>query len=257
MRLDIGGWPFIGRGEGINVANLGGEGEYYWNAVTLRGVAGWEGGDLPDRFFGKADLRWYAQKDLMLSVGYRYQAALNALALAGEWLTPTNVLGGRVSLFAEARIGESDFRGLWGGLRIYFGKSTTLIDKHRRDDPANYLLDDLFAAQQFATGLDKQNKAAEPASGGSFTPSDVRLKRDIVLLSRLDCGIGLYRYRYLWDDTLYVGVMAQEVMTIAPQAVRLADDGCLRVDYGYLGLRLTTWDEWQGLPGAQELRPTA
>jgi hypothetical protein len=76
------------------------------------------------------------------------------------------------------------------------------------------------------------------------TVSDIRLKRDIVEVGQLPDGLHLYRYRYLWSDTVYVGVMAQEVLTIAPDAVVRGDDGYLRVDYGRLGLRLTTWDQW-------------
>ena len=49
--------------------------------------------------------------------------------------------------------------------------------------------------------------------------SDARLKRDIALVGRRDDGLGLYRYRYLWSDTVYVGVMAQEVALIHPDAV--------------------------------------
>ena len=77
-----------------------------------------------------------------------------------------------------------------------------------------------------------------------FVVSDLRLKRDIALLARLDNGIGLYRYRYHWSDTVYVGVMAQEVAAIVPHAVVQGADGYLRVAYQYLGLRLLTWDEW-------------
>jgi Chaperone of endosialidase len=74
--------------------------------------------------------------------------------------------------------------------------------------------------------------------------SDIRLKRDIDLLGRLDNGLGLHRYRYLWSDQLYVGVMAQEVATIVSAAVLTGADGYLRVDYGRLGLRLQTWNQW-------------
>jgi hypothetical protein len=87
----------------------------------------------------------------------------------------------------------------------------------------------------------------QPLSGTPAPPgpsSDVRLKRDIVLLNRLDSGIGLYRYRYLWSDTIYVGVMAQEVARVAPHAVSAGPDGYLRVDYTRLGMQLLTWDEW-------------
>jgi polysaccharide biosynthesis/export protein len=75
-------------------------------------------------------------------------------------------------------------------------------------------------------------------------PSDIRLKRDIVLLDRPPNGIGLYRYRYIWSDQVYVGVMAQEVAQIVPDAVVRGADGFLRVNYARLGMRLLTWDEW-------------
>jgi len=78
----------------------------------------------------------------------------------------------------------------------------------------------------------------------TFSYSDIRLKRDIIELMRLDNGIGLYRYRYRWSDQLYVGVMAQEVAEIVPDAVMRDVDGYLRVDYVRLGLKLQTWDEW-------------
>jgi opacity protein-like surface antigen len=77
--------------------------------------------------------------------------------------------------------------------------------------------------------------------------SDVRLKRDIALLGRLDDGLGLYSYRYLWSDTVYVGVMAQEVAAAMPDAVVTGEDGYLRVDYGKLGLRLRTLAEWDAM----------
>jgi len=75
-------------------------------------------------------------------------------------------------------------------------------------------------------------------------PSDIRLKEDILPLMRFDNGIGLYRYRYNWSDQFYVGVMAQEVATIVPTAVLRGKDGYLRVDYGQLGMKLMTWDDW-------------
>jgi hypothetical protein len=70
------------------------------------------------------------------------------------------------------------------------------------------------------------------------------LKRDISLVGELDSGVGLYRYRYLWSDTIYVGVVAQEVAAVMPEAVQRGADGYLRVDYARLGLRPQIWDEW-------------
>lgn len=77
--------------------------------------------------------------------------------------------------------------------------------------------------------------------------SDIRLKRDITLIGQLDDGLSLYSYRYLWSDTVYVGVMAQEVAAKMPSAAVMGDDGYLRVDYSKLGLRMRTLEEWQAL----------
>jgi len=79
---------------------------------------------------------------------------------------------------------------------------------------------------------------------GCGQASDIRLKRDITQVGEVDSGINLYRYRYLWSDTVYVGVMAQEVAAVKPDAVLRGADGYLRVDYARLGLRLQTWDQW-------------
>ena len=248
LRLDRGDWPFLSRGAGVDVTTFMGEGEVYWNSFTLRTVAGWEGGDITSRFTARTDLAWYATPDLELSVGHRYVGGNNALALKGEWLTPTTLgsTGARASLFAEARIGEDDYRGIWGGIRLYFGKSQTLIDKHRRDDPTpDPNIDNLHGAQTLVKQLNLLNEQVKTSTSTSTAvPSDARLKRDIELLGRLESGIGIYRYRYLWSETVYVGVMAQEVAEIMPHAVRRASDGYLRVDYEKLGLRLLTWDQW-------------
>lgn len=79
---------------------------------------------------------------------------------------------------------------------------------------------------------------------GQSVPSDARLKRDVVFVGRLDDGLGLYRYRYVWSDRLFVGVMAQEVRIVDPKAVVDMPGGYLGVDYARLGLRLRTWDEF-------------
>jgi hypothetical protein len=80
--------------------------------------------------------------------------------------------------------------------------------------------------------------------GVNVQMSDIRLKRDIEPLRKLDNGLALYRYRYLWSDQVYVGVMAQEVARIVPEAVVIGADNYLRVDYARLGLRMQTWEDW-------------
>jgi hypothetical protein len=73
--------------------------------------------------------------------------------------------------------------------------------------------------------------------------SDVRLKREILLLETLDNGIN-YRYQYRWSGTDYVGVLAQEVAAVVPEAVSTHADGYLRVDYRQLGIQLRTYQDW-------------
>jgi hypothetical protein len=75
--------------------------------------------------------------------------------------------------------------------------------------------------------------------------SDIRLKHDIVKLGTLGNGIGVYHFRYHWSDQAYVGVMAQEVEQIMPEAVARGGDGYLRVNYDRVGVRFQTWDAWK------------
>lgn len=49
--------------------------------------------------------------------------------------------------------------------------------------------------------------------------SDRRLKADIEKVGKLPSGINLYTYRYVWDDRYRVGVMADEVEKVYPEAV--------------------------------------
>lgn len=83
------------------------------------------------------------------------------------------------------------------------------------------------------------------APGATAKTSDIRLKRDIRQVGRLDNGIKLYSFRYLWSDRTYVGVMAQQVAVIVPEAVVMEPNGYLAVYYDRLGLKMQTLEEWQ------------
>ena len=83
------------------------------------------------------------------------------------------------------------------------------------------------------------------ANGPSDTPSDRRLKTDIVRVGMLRAGIPLYRFRYIGRDEVHVGVMAQDVLPVIPEAVTTDASGFMRVDYARLGTRMMTLAEWQ------------
>jgi hypothetical protein len=77
----------------------------------------------------------------------------------------------------------------------------------------------------------------------------MRLKHGIALLGRLDNGLGIYRFVYNGGGPAYVGVMAQEVQTVMPDAVLRGRDGYLRVRYDKLGLKFETYEQWMSSGG--------
>jgi hypothetical protein len=79
---------------------------------------------------------------------------------------------------------------------------------------------------------------AAQATAAFVPPSDPRLKRGIEKIGALANGLGLYLYNYLWDGDRRprVGVMADEVERIAPDALGPAFFGFRTVDYRRLGL---------------------
>jgi Protein of unknown function (DUF3300) len=80
--------------------------------------------------------------------------------------------------------------------------------------------------------------------GGGGRRSDLALKHDVKLLGHLDNGLGYYRFSYLGSDKAFVGVIAQEVQAVRPDAVWRARDGYLRVDYDKLGIKFRSYQEW-------------
>jgi Protein of unknown function (DUF3300)/Chaperone of endosialidase len=80
--------------------------------------------------------------------------------------------------------------------------------------------------------------------GGGGRRSDIALKHDITLLGHLDNGLGYYRFVYNGGDKAFVGVMAQEVQAVRPDAVIRGHDGYLRVFYDKLGLQFQTYNQW-------------
>ena len=80
--------------------------------------------------------------------------------------------------------------------------------------------------------------------GGGGRRSDIALKHDVVLLGHLDNGLGFYRFSYNGSQKAYVGVIAQEVQSVVPQAVVRGRDGYLRVFYDRLGVTFETYDRW-------------
>ena len=158
---------------GVHVTQVAGEGEAYWGRWTVQGIAGVEFGnsatsvatgggvfpgpnpplgqgpappgaivnsaffqtyDIRTRFFDQINLKYYFTDNWSGYVGHRYLGGLNALALGTEAAVPLGRM--MASAFVEARVGEHQFQGIWGGLRVYFGQQDkALIRRQREDDP--------------------------------------------------------------------------------------------------------------------------
>ena len=194
------------------------------NSQTSSIRAGWVAG---------GGIEYMLRPNVVLNLGYQY-VDLGTANLASS-TTPTSIIIGQtanaraafqvVTVGMNWRFSPTDTAPQWEGM--YFGGHVGGAWGLSTD--ANY-------------------------SSSILAVSDVRLKRDITLVGRRDDGLGLYRYRYLWSDTVYVGVMAQEVALVHPDAVvRGVLDDYLRVDYGRLGLRLMTLPEWDARSKGERL----
>jgi hypothetical protein len=82
------------------------------------------------------------------------------------------------------------------------------------------------------------------AAAASNTFSDSRVKAGVAKVGTHPTGFGLYRFRYLWSEIEYVGVIAQEVREVMPEAVVCDENGLLRVDYGAIGVDMVPYAAW-------------
>ena len=118
------------------------------------------------------------------------------------------------------------------------------IDDAKRATLRRLIVNGAFVAPIVASfamsGLTVERAAAQTNSTSSrpLTQSDRRLKTDLVRMAAHPAGFGIYRFKYLWSDTEYRGVLAQEVLAAMPEAVVRGDDGFLRVDYAAIGMRM-------------------
>lgn len=102
-----------------------------------------------------------------------------------------------------------------------------------------------------ATAYQGQAAASKAAAGGGFLGgilkiasaalpflSDIEAKQNVTLVGPSHIpGINIYLFQYLGNETIYQGVMAQEVRAVRPDAVH-DTGGYLEVDYAALGLTM-------------------
>jgi hypothetical protein len=82
--------------------------------------------------------------------------------------------------------------------------------------------------------MDTAGKVINAAGTVATAFSDRRLKTDIERIGEREDGLGVYLFRYLWSPVRHIGVMAQEVLKVKPEAVIHTPSGFMAVDYGAL-----------------------
>jgi outer membrane immunogenic protein len=239
------------------VANTDANIEYFG---TLRGRLGWAAG--PVLFYGTGGLA-YGNVDTSSTitspvVAFSAQTNDSRIGWAGgggiEYKYSPNVIFSLNYLYVD--LGNVGFSTPTLG----FGPAVTSGNVHAQLQAVTLGVSWLFAPDDKGPHAPWEGNYIGGQAGGDWgnntsasylaqptAISDIRLKRDIMRIGQLDNGLTLYRYRYLWSDTVYVGVMAQEVAEKAPNAVVMGEDGYLRVDYRTLGLQLRTQAEWDAL----------
>ena len=74
--------------------------------------------------------------------------------------------------------------------------------------------------------------------GGGGGWSDRRLKRDVVRLGASPSGLPIYAFQYVWGGPRYIGVMAQDLLKLRPDAVILDESGYYKVDYSRIDVEM-------------------
>jgi hypothetical protein len=75
---------------------------------------------------------------------------------------------------------------------------------------------------------------------GAAAISDRRLKEDIKFLHEdMNSGLNVYEFSYVGEpNRRFIGVMADEVEEVFPEAVHYGEDGYASVDYAAIGMRM-------------------
>jgi hypothetical protein len=96
-----------------------------------------------------------------------------------------------------------------------------------------------YAADANAANIANQAAASNTQAGLGlastaammFMFSDIRLKQDVKYLFTLPNGVQVCSYRFIGNDKYELGVVAQQVQQVMPDAVVVDANGILKVDY--------------------------
>jgi hypothetical protein len=144
-------------------------------------------------------------------------SALGAMQSGAAGMTNANssYLNANNANFAGAQSGMSS--GIQG-LGSYTSLGQKASEMNNANDPFGTILGAAagMGSAYLTGGLSASGAAAGKAGTGIF--SDRRLKTDIEAIGKLDNGLTVYRYRYKAGGPMLLGVMADEVAVLKPEA---------------------------------------
>jgi hypothetical protein len=177
--------------------------------------------------------------------------SVNALqALLGGDATGFRRFTDAIDLSGQAEYGSRGITGNAAARGLLRSGSTgrALVDYEQmlENQAANQYMQSLLGVGQLGLGAgglvadvgrESRGKAKDKSGLGRaigtalVVGSDRRLKKDIKLIGRTDEGLNVYEFRYIDGSGPYIGVMAQEVAEMKPEALGPIVNGYMTVDY--------------------------
>ena len=176
------------------------------------------------------------------SGGAAYQAQLNQTGLANQAQQAqlyTQQYQEPLSLYSNLMSGTSPTLPQFSGVNSATAAPTNVLGAYQNSyqDQLNAYNAQQQAANSATAGLFGLGGSTLGAAGqigaAYLTSSDRRLKKNIQKIGSLVSGIPVYIYEYIWSPHKFIGVMADEVKKVIPQAV-VTENGFDKVNYGLI-----------------------
>lgn len=159
------------------------------------------------------------------SMGYQFMMDSGSKAITGNQAS-RGLLNSGSTLKALTKFGQGT------GAQYTKDYFSQLLDFGKLGLGAGSLLSD---AGKTSTGTSSTHTENFGKALGAIFASDKRLKEDIIFVRELVPGINVYTFKYKGQDATNVGVMAQEVKEVFPEALGpTTPDGFMTVNYGRL-----------------------
>lgn len=164
--------------------------------------------------------------------------ANNASSLAAQQAAYQQALGGRQQNFQEAVTGRNqpinEITALLSGSQIANPNTGTSATPQTQVGGVDYtgMVNNNYNQQVASSNaaLGGLFGLAGQAGSAAIKYSDARVKEDIRRVGHLDNGLPVYSYRYVWGGPVEIGLLAQDVARVNPEAVH-EFNGVLAVDY--------------------------